>query len=201
MPGPALRVPSAVTWSEPPEEGEALPQIEFSWVGETSRRVGTVAHRWLQRIAEDGLDHWDAQKVRSMSKVLRANLAAAGLGDADLESAAQDLERALVNALEDERGRWILGAHAQAHTEYRVTHDEGGVRRSFVVDRLFTDTDGARWIVDYKTSRHEGAGAEAFLDRELERYRQQLQGYAGLFPGTSRQGLYFPLMPGWRECG
>jgi hypothetical protein len=53
--------------------------------------------------------------------------------------------------------------------------------------------------VDYKTSRHEGAGIDAFLDRELDRYRAQLQGYAGLFDGPSRQGLYFPLMAGWRE--
>ena len=29
--------------------------IEFSWAGETARRIGTVVHRWLQRIGEDAL--------------------------------------------------------------------------------------------------------------------------------------------------
>jgi ATP-dependent exoDNAse (exonuclease V) beta subunit len=68
-----------------------------------------------------------------------------------------------------------------------------------VLDRHFVDATGARWIVDYKTSRHEGADADAFLDRERERYRAQLSRYAALVTGPSRQGLYFPGMPGWRE--
>ena len=37
---------------------------------------------------------------------------------------------------------------------------------------------GMRWIVDFKLSRHEGADADAFLDREQERYRAQLETYA-----------------------
>ena len=37
-----------------------------------------------------------------------------------------------------------------------------------------------RWIVDYKTSSHEGAGLEEFLDRERERYAPQLERYAAL---------------------
>jgi ATP-dependent helicase/nuclease subunit A len=69
-----------------------------------------------------------------------------------------------------------------------------------VIDRTFVDADGRRWIVDYKTSLHEGAEPERFLDRELERYSGQLSGYAAAFPGESvALGLYFPLMKGWRE--
>jgi hypothetical protein len=57
--------------------------------------------------------------------------------------------------------------------------------------------------VDYKTGTHEGADVEAFLDREQERYRGQLEQYAALMRGTDsrplRLGLYFPLLNGWRE--
>jgi hypothetical protein len=52
--------------------------------------------------------------------------------------------------------------------------------------------------VDYKTSRHEGADLEAFLDRERDRYAPQLTAYGNLRKG-SRQGLFFPLLRGWRE--
>ena len=58
-----------------------------------------------------------------------------------------------------------------------------------------------RWIVDYKTSSHEGADVAGFLDRERERYQAQLARYAsalGAAPGTML-GLYFPLLAGWRE--
>ena len=61
-----------------------------------------------------------------------------------------------------------------------------------------------RWIVDFKTSVHEGTDLEGFLDRECERYRGQLEHYARLLaalePGRPiRLGLYFPLHAGWRE--
>ena len=72
-----------------------------------------------------------------------------------------------------------------------------------VLDRTFVDASGTRWIVDYKLSRHEGAGLDAFLDRERERYAVQLEAYAAamraLDPRPIRLGLYFPLFGGWRE--
>ena len=68
--------------------------------------------------------------------------------------------------------------------------------RTLIMDRVFSD-GGQTWIVDYKTSRHEGADVEAFLDRERDRYAAQLEAYGNLFTG-SRSGLYFPLLRGWR---
>jgi ATP-dependent exoDNAse (exonuclease V) beta subunit len=72
-----------------------------------------------------------------------------------------------------------------------------------VIDRSFVDEEGKRWIVDYKTSSHEGAGLDEFLDRELDRYRPQLERYAELVarlgPEPIWLGLYFPLLGGWRE--
>jgi hypothetical protein len=60
-----------------------------------------------------------------------------------------------------------------------------------------------RWVIDYKTSQHIGGGLEEFLDREVERYRPQLQRYAMLAkrlgPEPVHLGLYFPLMRAWRE--
>jgi hypothetical protein len=46
---------------------------------------------------------------------------------------------------------------------------------------------------------------EGFLDREQERYRDQLDRYAALMQAAEgqpvRRGLYFPLLKGWREWG
>ena len=72
-----------------------------------------------------------------------------------------------------------------------------------MIDRTFVDEQGVRWIVDYKTGVHGGGGLDTFLDREQERYREQLEGYAALMrlkaPGPIRLGLYFPAIPGWRQ--
>jgi len=66
------------------------------------------------------------------------------------------------------------------------------------------DEAGVRWIVDYKTSSHEGGGLEEFISNELERYGGQLNSYReamrALEPGREiRTALYFPLLGLFRE--
>ena len=74
-----------------------------------------------------------------------------------------------------------------------------------VIDRTFIDETGVRWIIDYKTSLHEGANLENFLEGEKERYRDQLERYARLMVQRDarpiRLGLYFPLLGEWLEWG
>src|SRR5581483_107293 len=110
---------------------------------------------------------------------------------------------ALRNTLADERGRWLLRDHPQARNELAIATLDAGVVREYRIDRTFVDESGARWIVDYKTSTHEGGGLEAFLDREVERYRAQLESYARLLRNLERRpiklGLYFPLLKAWRS--
>jgi hypothetical protein len=85
----------------------------------------------------------------------------------------------------------------------RLTGADAGGVVNIVMDRTFVDEQGVRWIVDYKTGTHEGGDMEAFLDRERERYRPQLERYAALMKARDnrpmRLGLYFPLINGWRE--
>jgi ATP-dependent helicase/nuclease subunit A len=108
---------------------------------------------------------------------------------------------ALTHAVTDARGRWLLGPQHEACNERRITTVIDGERINLVIDRMFRDADGKRWIVDYKTSIHEGADVETFLDRERERYRAQLARYAAAVGGAQATmlGLYFPLLAGWRE--
>jgi len=72
-----------------------------------------------------------------------------------------------------------------------------------VIDRTFVTKDGTRWVVDFKTSPHEGGDLAAFLDSEAVRYTAQLTRYAQLArqlgPQPVRAGLYFPLLAAWRE--
>jgi hypothetical protein len=87
--------------------------------------------------------------------------------------------------------------------EHALSGHAGGELVRVVFDRSFIDDAGVRWVIDYKTSQHLGGGLEEFLDREVERYRPQLQRYGllarRLGPEPVRLGLYFPLMRAWRE--
>ena len=167
----------------------------FEWASELQRRVGIVVHCMLQEMhAREGLT------VRE--DTLRVALRSEGLDGEKLDEALDRAIVALGNAAADEQGRWILSGHEDDQREYALsTVVEHKVRR-FVLDRTFVD-DGVRWIIDYKTSTHEGSGRNAFLDNEQMRYREQMEGYArvmrSLDPRPIRLGLYFPLVQGWRE--
>jgi ATP-dependent exoDNAse (exonuclease V) beta subunit len=181
----------------------ARDEIEFSWVGETARHVGSVVHRWLQRIAGDGLGGWDAARIRALRKTFGDELVASGLSADAVGAASGRVADTLERTLADARGRWLLGPHDDAQSEVRLTGaTEDGVV-NIVMDRTFVDEQGVRWIVDYKTGTHEGGDVEAFLDRERERYHPQLERYAALMKARGnrpiRLGLYFPMLNGWRD--
>jgi hypothetical protein len=88
----------------------------------------------------------------------------------------------------------VLGPHPVAWNEHRLRSPG----RSFRIDRYIEDTQGTKWVIDYKTNEHKGGGIDTFLDAERERYRTQLDAYAEAL-GGARRGLYFPLLRGWRE--
>ena len=60
-----------------------------------------------------------------------------------------------------------------------------------------------RWVIDYKTSTHEGGALEAFLASELDRYGDKLLRYAEALKELDsrpvRAALYFPLLGILRE--
>ncbi len=204
-------------WTPPPAPARvelALPQrdaahasahdqVEFSWASETAKHIGTVVHRFLQRIAEEGIPAWDDARVKSLRGAYRRELKRLGVPDVEMKRAAERVTAALSASLADARGRWVLGAHADARAELRLTGRIADEMVDVIIDRTFVDEHGVRWIVDFKTSVHEGADRETFLDNERLRYAMQLQRYGALMcmldAREIRLGLYFPLLGGWRE--
>jgi len=197
------QLPPAPQLTRLPLASRSLEALEFSWAGETRRHIGTVVHAALQTFAEaTGLPSraW----VESQTGLYRDQLRRHGVPERDLGRAVADVVEALTRTVEDERGRWILSLeHDQAGSELALTGMADGRLTSVVIDRSFVDSHGTRWVIDFKTSPHEGGRLEDFLDRELERYRGQLEKYAalarGLGPEPVRAALYFPLLGVFRE--
>jgi ATP-dependent exoDNAse (exonuclease V) beta subunit len=178
-------------------------ELPFDWARETAKHVGTIAHRLFAQIARDGLAAWDASRLDSLEPRLRSELAAAGVDESDLAGAVAQAIGAVRRLLSDPRGRWCFDpGHAEAVSEWALAGWDGSGLAHITIDRTFV-AGGKRWIVDFKTGTHEGADREAFLDRERERYRDQLERYAkfvrALDARPIRLGLYHPLLGGWRE--
>jgi len=177
--------------------------VSFHWVGDTLRHIGTVVHHALKHIADEGISRWNEDKILGLRKSYLSNLASLGVPAGELDKAADRVETALSHAIKDARGRWLLEEHSNAECEYSICGVLGGRIVNARVDRTFIDDQNTRWIVDYKSSLHEGAGVEAFLDNECARYCDQLMRYRELFGSMEnrsiRTALYFPLLNAWRE--
>ena len=201
------RVPAGWTPPEPPApmiapSPEETRSPSYVWAGERARVLGLMVHRWLQEITAEGPDAWPGERLESLRPRTRRMLQFHGVPAAELEPLAADVERALLDTLEDEKGRWTLQAHEDATSELPLSLQEDGRTRSLILDRSFVH-EGERWIVDYKTSRHEGGDLEGFLDEEERRHAPQLERYRLAMQAREnrpiRTALYFPLHRAFRD--
>ena len=170
---------------------------QFVWAGQAAAHVGTVVHRYLQRIAEQGLESWSARRVAESRPKFARELELLGVDAGERPSAIDRVVLALSRSLADRHGRWVLAPHEHARSELKLTLRAGSTLEHVRLDRTFV-ADGKRWIVDFKTSEHEGGSLSAFLDSEVERYAPQLERYAVAVaagdPRPIKLGLYFPLL-------
>ncbi|MGE0031721.1 MAG: UvrD-helicase domain-containing protein [Steroidobacteraceae bacterium] len=189
---PALRIAG-----EP--EGSIRP--EFDWAGAIAQAVGQVVHLELHRLVHAGQPH---AALKARPQAWRRLLREQGIDDAHLPAALTRVERALDGVSRSSMaGRLLDPAAAEGRSELALSAVIDGVVQSLRIDRTFIDAEGTRWIVDWKTSAHEGGDREAFLDNELARYTPQLKRYGHVMslldPRPQKIGLYFPLLDAWRE--
>jgi ATP-dependent helicase/nuclease subunit A len=173
----------------------------FDWAGETARRVGSLVHAELHKM---DLKTLDEAAIQAREGHFRRWLERNGVPEDRLNQASARVVEALLGVHRDPRGRWILkSGYREELREHALSGYGQGQFSRVVFDRSFIDEAGVRWVIDYKTSQHLGGGLELFLDREVERYRSQLERYGRmarrLGPQPVRLGLYFPLMRAWRE--
>ncbi|MFZ2508893.1 MAG: UvrD-helicase domain-containing protein, partial [Steroidobacteraceae bacterium] len=182
-------------------ESTASVRPDFDWAGTIAQAVGQVVHLEIQRMVRDRLrpSEWPSRPA-----VWRRELRDTGIDDLHLEAALERVTQAMTRMAGSEIAARLLDPGlAEASSELALTAFIDGLVQGIRIDRSFVDAQGRRWIVDWKTSSHEGGDREAFLDNELARYSAQLRRYAMIMNRYDRRpqrvGLYFPLLDAWRE--
>jgi ATP-dependent helicase/nuclease subunit A len=199
QPPQIANVPGVHGNNVPDIDSEEKP-VEYYWVGSAARHAGTIVHRWLQRIS-DGRTEVTLDELATLRPVTRRWAEILGVAPVDLDIVCKRVEDALNGVLDDEQGRWITAGEGFA--ELPLTGVVDGTIESIVIDRVRIDNDGTHWIIDYKTSTHEGGDLAGFLQQESGRYRPQLAKYARIYRGMNdadvRTALYFPLLQAFCE--
>lgn len=142
--------------------------------------VGTLAHRYLELVALDGVDAWPAARVRDLALAMQHWLAARGLAADQAGQGADRVVELLNTTLASEQGRWVLQQRDNSHGELAIASVEQLQVSTHVVDRTFIE-DGVRWIIDYKSVALAADVTDAALAVIAQRYQPQLARYAALF--------------------
>ena len=173
-------------------------KIEYYWVGSAARHAGTIVHRWLQRMSDGITTNDDKDTLRRISRLWARGLS---VPEDEIEAVCDRAALALDQITSDEKGRWIL--FGDGTTELAVSGVIDGRVETVIIDRIRIDDAGVHWIVDYKTSTHEGGDLEGFLEHEADRYKAQLEKYAAIYSKLTdapvRTALYFPMLQKFHE--
>ncbi len=162
-----------------------------------ARLVGILYHQAMEKICNDGLDHWQ-QKADGYPKSLAAGFRRMGLPEPQVDDAVNRVLALVDKTISGKKGKWLLEPKQWAQAEYPLAGYQNGEWVSASIDRCFEE-DGMFWIIDYKTSGQavDEGELEAWLADRKEHYRPQMKSYAELMADMNpdkeiRSALYFP---------
>lgn len=200
-----IPAPTATVYSK--ANSEVSKTDTYQWQLQPEKILGTVIHRLLYQISQDGIDHWDSKKIALAQSRFTHLLTQNGLQASQLRWALAKLNICLEKTLADPRGRWILSQHPSAQSEYAITMLFERKLQNLIIDRTFIDPKThIRWIIDYKATDYQGNKPEEFLKLSMQQHQQQLNNYAQALLLDKENvsqilacGLYFPLISLWCE--
>ncbi|HNV89160.1 MAG TPA: UvrD-helicase domain-containing protein [Methylotenera sp.] len=153
---------------------------------------GTLAHRYMEIIARQGLTGWPPARIAQLASPIQHWLRERGHSSQNASLATSQVIRALQRTLASTDGQWVLQAREEAHSEYALTSQDG---EQHVIDRTFIenrpDNKKVRWIIDYKLGLDV---TEANASAAAQGHKPQLARYAGLFANeglTMKQAVFF----------
>ncbi|MFZ3088287.1 MAG: DNA helicase, partial [Methylotenera sp.] len=180
------QLPAVLQTEQPVTTGNKQNNKPVSGSVSIEANIGTLAHRYMEIIAQQGLAAWPSSRIALLLPAMRHWLRQQGhAGDAALEAAAI-VERLLVTSLSSEDGQWALKARDAAEVELAMTNVLGDAVKNHIVDRTFIEGN-IRWIIDYKTVELPMDASQDMLKSTAENYRTQLETYASLFENEGLQ--------------
>lgn len=143
---------------------------------------GTLIHRFLESHVRLGCP-LDADRIKPLEEHWALQLRNYAGDEGELKKAVGFVKQSILQCLEDEDSRWIFDRDLEdSQCEFKLSYCGDNFHSHYVVDRSFIDTQGTRWIIDYKSSKLKSTGSESeFIAEQIDRYQGQLHRYRDLF--------------------
>jgi ATP-dependent helicase/nuclease subunit A len=180
-------------------------QIELTVDNQLQIEVGNLVHEALQNYLNNH-QLLDTANLAGLKNYWRRRLSAFSFVSGEIDIAMTKLEQSLQSTLQDSELRWVFDhGQEQSAAELALQSYASGFVHTHVVDRTFIDSNGVRWIIDYKSSQPLGKQSlESFLAEQVALYSGQLSRYRSLFENEDNKGvktaLLFTSLPKLVEC-
>lgn len=172
------RLPSTVFMH--PNTTTAMPSTQqrqgFTLPDTRAERLGTITHRLLQKIGNEGFKAWPDANT-SQETLIQAAMRLQQWRSTDLNNDVNVIKNMINAVLTNEQGRWCLSPHAEAASEFPITVIHEGNPVQLIMDRTFVDEQGQRWIIDYKTTPMQDKPIKQWITEETEKHQAQMQRY------------------------
>ena len=140
---------------------------------------GTLAHLYMEMIANSSLSHWPASRVNTCSQGMFVWLKQRGHDTKNATQAATEVVSALIKTIESDDGKWVLQARETQRAELALNTADTQNKQvtQHKIDCTFVE-ENTRWIIDYKlTQANDGADLQALA----QTHQAQLNRYESLF--------------------
>jgi ATP-dependent helicase/nuclease subunit A len=184
-----LQIPSILQTEKTPTNQANKPQTNQNpqqIVLNLAADAGILAHRYMEMIANDGLEHWPASRIDASAAAMRFWLMQRGHAKNEsekltLEQAVSQIVAALKKTIASPQGAWILASRPSRQAELSITTiDENAEVQEQRIDLTFIENnelgEKVRWIIDYKLT-----AANENLEIAVQQHKPQLARYAALF--------------------
>ena len=152
--------------------------------------TGSLAHLYMEMIANDGLEYWPASRIDASAAAMRFWLLQKGHAESAVAQQVSNVIAALKKTINSPQGAWMLAPRKSRQAELSITTiDENAEAQEQRIDLTFIEHDAldedklgekVRWIIDYKL-----AAANESIEIAAEAYKPQLACYAELFAHES----------------
>ena len=156
--------------------------------------AGSLAHLYMEMIANQGLEHWPASRIDASSQSMQFWLLQKGHAKNEVEVQLQHIITALKTTIASPQALWMLAPRPSCQAELSLTIinkkniDEKNTLQQYCIDLTFIDegsTDDdlqtqtkTRWIIDYKLGLDVN---ETNLNLAAQTHKAQLVNYSNLF--------------------
>jgi ATP-dependent helicase/nuclease subunit A len=160
-----------------PQTNQSSQQISLNLAAD----AGTLAHLYMEMIANEGLEHWPASRIDASAAAMQFWLLQKGhakneVKNREPEQAVSQIIAALKKTITSPQGAWMLAPRESRQAELSITTiDENAEAQEQRIDLTFIETD-IRWIIDYKLT-----AANENIEIAAEAHKAQLTRYASLF--------------------